>query len=198
MSLVLSCQCRSANRNGRTDDEEAEDVRSVSGHAFRRAESASETSAFRRCFSKFNLHDTPPARPRFTNVSLKGPGFSRAAAESFSRTVILSEAKDLLFAASCISFASHGTTHAARDKGYSLILSPRKDNPCRLPKLASRSAASAADPPCTDMRFLSSAPSSRETLVSWRAASIRAHWATSSSRVTVTLRKRRVDDTNVV
>jgi hypothetical protein len=80
MSLVLSCQCRSANRNGRTDDEEAEDVRSVSGHAFRRAESASETSAFRHCLSKFNLHDTPPARPRFTNGSLKGPGFSLAAA----------------------------------------------------------------------------------------------------------------------
>jgi hypothetical protein len=80
----------------------------------------------------------------------------------------------------------------------SLILSPRKDSLWRLPKLASRSAASAAEPSWADMRSFSSAPSSRETLVSRRAASMRAHWATSSSRVTVTLRKRRVDDTNPV
>src|SRR3979490_1999866 len=80
----------------------------------------------------------------------------------------------------------------------SLILSPRKESLWRRPKLASRSAASAAGPCWAEIRAFRSAPSNRETLVSWRAASIRAHWATSSSRVTVTLRKRRVDDTNLV
>src|SRR5713226_9132021 len=80
-----------------------------------------------------------------------------------------------------------------------LILSPRKDSLCRLPKLARRSAASAAEePPWAEIRSFSNAPSSRETLVSRRAASIRAHCATSSSKVTVTLRRRRVDDTNLV
>src|SRR6266404_9886096 len=80
----------------------------------------------------------------------------------------------------------------------SLILSPRKESLWRWPKLASRSAASAAGPCWADIRSFRSAPSSRETLVSWRAASIRAHWATSSSRVTVTLRRRRFDDTDIV
>src|SRR4030088_1319730 len=80
----------------------------------------------------------------------------------------------------------------------SLILSPRKESLWRWPKLASRSTASAAGPRWAEKRSFRSAPSSRETLVSWRAASIRAHWATSSSSVTVTLRKRRVDDTNIV
>jgi len=37
-------------------NEEAEQVRLVSGHAFRRAESALEKSAFRRSISGFMLH----------------------------------------------------------------------------------------------------------------------------------------------
>src|SRR5712692_1141041 len=80
----------------------------------------------------------------------------------------------------------------------SLIFSPRKDSLWRLPKLASRSAASAAEPSWADMRSFSNSPNNRETLVSRRAASIRAHRATSSSRVTVTLRKHLVDDTEIV
>ena len=46
--------------------------------------------------------------------------------------------------------------------------------------------------------FFQKSPNNRDTLVSRRAASIRAHWATSSSRVTVTLRKRFKDDTELV
>src|SRR6266403_1884768 len=80
----------------------------------------------------------------------------------------------------------------------SLILSPRKESLWHRPKLASRSAAAAAGPCWAEIRSFRSAPNSRETLVSCRAASIRAHWATSSSRVTVTLRRRRFDDTDIV
>src|SRR5258708_17835917 len=94
--------------------------------------------------------------------------------------------------------SAHRRTFSRPSLIRSLILSPRKESLWRWPKLASRSAASAAGPCWADIRSFRSAPSSRETLVSWRAASMRAHWATSSSRVTVTLRKRRVDDTNTV
>src|SRR5271165_5005975 len=81
----------------------------------------------------------------------------------------------------------------------SSILTPRKESLWRRPKFAKRSAAaSAAGPPWAEMRSFRISPSSRETLVSWRAASIRAHWATSSSKVIVTLRKRRADDTETV
>jgi hypothetical protein len=48
----------------------------------------------------------------------------------------------------------------------SLILSPRNDSLLRLPKLAKRSAASAGEPFCADMRSFRRAPSNRETLVS--------------------------------
>src|SRR4029077_17458771 len=86
----------------------------------------------------------------------------------------------------------HKPAHRRPSLIRSLILSPRNDSLCRLPKPANRSATSATEafPPDFSMRSFSSAPSSRETLVSCRAASIRAHWATSSSRVTVTLRRR--------
>src|SRR5579864_34446 len=57
----------------------------------------------------------------------------------------------------------------------SLILRPRNDNLWRLPKLASLSAASPGELSWVDMRSFSRAPSNRETLVSRRAASTRAH-----------------------
>jgi hypothetical protein len=69
-------------------------------------------------------------------------------------------------------------------------LGDRKDSLCRFPKLLKRSAASAAEPPRPGIRSFSHSPNSRDTLVLRRAASILAQLATSSSRVTVTLRKR--------
>jgi hypothetical protein len=60
-----------------------------------------------------------------------------------------------------------------------------------LPKFAKRSAAFTEEPLSIAMFSFSNAPNNRETLVLRRAASTRAQRATSSSNVTVTLRKRR-------
>src|SRR5580700_3991538 len=78
----------------------------------------------------------------------------------------------------------------------SLIFNPRKESLWRLPKFANWSAAFAEEPFSVDMFSFSNAPNNRETLVLRRAASTRAQRATSSSNVTVTLRKRR--DTRTV
>ncbi len=70
------------------------------------------------------------------------------------------------------------------------VLGDRKDSLCRFPKLLKRSAAPTAEPLRPGIRSFSHSPNSRDTLVLRRAASILAQLATSSSRVTVTLRKR--------